>query len=93
MLRDMKDEIINRVVEKFQQRSEVGIKKYGTTLKDNNTDDFLVHLQLELMDAVNYIEKLLYDVELLKASKSLISSNSRGEKLSRITSIYEKPTK
>lgn len=55
----MEDPIVQRVVEKFQSRSEVGISKYGTTLEGNNTDDFLKHLQEELMDAVNYIEKLI----------------------------------
>jgi len=54
----MQDEIVKQVVDKFQQRSEVGIKKYGTTLEQNNTDDFLNHLQEELMDAILYIEKL-----------------------------------
>ena len=54
----MMDKIVKQVIDKFKSRSEVGIKKYGTTLEDNNTDDFLNHLQEELMDAVLYIEKL-----------------------------------
>jgi hypothetical protein len=54
----MTDKIVQEVVDKFQKRSEVGIKKYGTTLEENNTDDFLNHLQEELMDAVLYIQKL-----------------------------------
>jgi len=53
-----KDKIVQQVISKFEQRSEVGIKKYGTTLEENNTDDFLNHLQEELMDAILYIEKL-----------------------------------
>jgi hypothetical protein len=53
-----RDRIVEGVIEKFRSRSEVGIKKYGTTLADNNTDDFLNHLQEELMDAILYIEKL-----------------------------------
>lgn len=52
------DPIVEAVVKKFRDRSNVGFKKYGTTLEANNTDDFLNHLQEELMDAVNYIEKL-----------------------------------
>ena len=52
------DPIVKQVTDKFKSRSEVGIKKYGTTLEDNNTDDFLNHLQEELMDAVLYIQKL-----------------------------------
>jgi hypothetical protein len=54
----MKDPIVEQVVSSFLLRSELGIKKYGTTLQDNNIDDFLQHLQEELMDAVLYIQKL-----------------------------------
>jgi hypothetical protein len=54
----MKDTIVLKVIEQFKDRSELGIKKYNTTLQDNNTDDFLQHLKEELMDAVLYIEKL-----------------------------------
>jgi hypothetical protein len=52
------DPIVESVVKQFQERSEVGIKKYGTTLAENNTDDFLQHLKEELMDAVLYLQKL-----------------------------------
>ncbi len=57
----MKDSIVESLVKKYQERSEVGIKKYGTTLDRNdlNTLDWLKHLQEELMDASLYIEKLL----------------------------------
>ena len=53
-----KDPIVESIISQFNQRSEVGIKKYGTTLEENNNDDFLQHLKEELMDAVLYIEKL-----------------------------------
>jgi hypothetical protein len=52
------DPIVEAVREKLKQRSSIGIKKYGTTLAENNTDNFLNHLQEELMDAILYIEKL-----------------------------------
>ena len=56
----MKDAIVQKVIEKFQQRSELGFKKYGTTLERDDLifEQWLTHLQEELMDAVNYIEKL-----------------------------------
>jgi len=53
-----KDPIVEQVKEMFDKRSEVGIKKYGTTLFENNADDFFNHLQEELMDAILYIQKL-----------------------------------
>jgi|TARA_B100000900_G_scaffold304937_1_gene263559 hypothetical protein len=55
-----RDVIIDRVVQKFKNRSDVGFKKYGVTLKDDDQplDVWLTHIQEELMDAVNYIEKV-----------------------------------
>jgi hypothetical protein len=59
-----KDEIIERVIKKFRNRSEVGFKKYGVTLKDDYQpfDTWLTHVQEELMDAVNYIEKIKHEL-------------------------------
>ncbi len=57
---DKRDPIVQKVVQKFQERSAIGIEKYGTTLHDNPDGfyTFLNHLQEELMDATLYIEKL-----------------------------------
>ena len=59
---NIKDEIVRKVVNNFIERSNVGIKKYGTTLEENNKDNFLQHLKEELMDAVLYIEKLQNEI-------------------------------
>ena len=55
----IRDKIIESVVKKFINRSDVGYKKYGVTLQedDQTLDTWLKHIQEELMDAVNYIEK------------------------------------
>jgi len=55
----MRDKIIERVIKKIKDRSDVGFKKYGVTLKDDDAslEVWLTHIQEELMDAVNYIEK------------------------------------
>lgn len=55
-----KDPIVNNVVKSFISRSNFGFKKYGTTLEDNNlpSKNWIIHIQEELMDAVNYLEKL-----------------------------------
>ena len=60
MITNGNDSIINKVIEKKKKRSEVGFSKYGTNLdrKDLSLYDWLQHLQEELMDAVNYIEKI-----------------------------------
>ena len=57
-LEPTKDEIVENLKKEFDKRSEIGQEKYGTTLKDNDTDDFLQHLKEELMDALLYIQKL-----------------------------------
>ena len=56
---NIRDKVIERVVNKIKSRSDVGYKKYGVTLKDDEQtlDTWLNHIQEELMDAVNYIEK------------------------------------
>jgi hypothetical protein len=55
----MKDKIVQQVVDKYANRSAVGYMKYGTTLDDNSKDNYLKHLQEELMDATLYIQKLM----------------------------------
>jgi hypothetical protein len=54
------DTIVESVIQKFKQRSGVGIEKYGTTLdrEDLSTIDWIIHAQEELMDGILYLEKL-----------------------------------
>ena len=54
------DTIVRAVVEKFLQRSAVGIAKYGVTLDrtDLGALDWIQHAQEELMDGILYLEKL-----------------------------------
>lgn len=61
----MTDSIVESVLNKFKERSEQGIKKYGVTLdrKDLSPLEWLTHLQEELMDATLYIEKLKKELE------------------------------
>lgn len=57
----MKDPIVESVLQKYRQRSDEGIIKYGMTMEQNNKlsiDEWLTHLQEELMDATLYIEKI-----------------------------------
>jgi hypothetical protein len=57
------DSVVESIIEKFRERSEVGIKKYGTTLDRNdlNIDEWLNHLQEEMMDAILYVQKLRHE--------------------------------
>ena len=54
-----RDPVVERVVDKFKQRSDEGYKKYGVTLDEDPSKmiDWLNHLQEELMDAVLYLQK------------------------------------
>jgi hypothetical protein len=54
------DSIVDSVIDEFISRAQVGKEKYGTTLDrgDLGLYEWLQHLQEELMDAVNYIEKI-----------------------------------
>lgn len=56
-----KDTIVESVLDKYKSRSEVGIKKYNTTLDRNDLSflDWLTHLQEEMMDSTLYIEKII----------------------------------
>ena len=63
------DTIVNSVIKKFIERSNLGIIKYGTTLDRNDLQsiDWLNHLQEELMDGILYAERL--KKELVKIKK------------------------
>ena len=54
------DSVVVAVIKKFQERSEVGVKKYGVTLDrtDLGVLDWITHAQEELMDGILYLEKL-----------------------------------
>jgi len=57
---EFRDPVVERVVDKFITRSDVGFKKYGITLDNDPSDVFawINHLQEELMDAILYLQKL-----------------------------------
>tara|TARA_R110002020_G_scaffold224444_1_gene433970 strand:+ start:1016 stop:1279 length:264 start_codon:yes stop_codon:yes gene_type:complete len=57
---EFRDPVVERVVNKFVTRSDIGYAKYGVTLEDDKSNIFqwLNHLQEELMDAVLYLQKL-----------------------------------
>ena len=54
------DTIVAAIIAKFKLRSEIGKKKYGTTLDrtDLSVLDWIQHAQEEHMDAILYLEKL-----------------------------------
>ena len=55
-----KDKIVEKVIKKFTERSELGQKKYGFTLErtDLTTLQWINHAQEEAMDFILYLERL-----------------------------------
>lgn len=84
---EKRDEVVERVRQKLLDRSQVGIKKYGTTLAENNKDNYLNHLQMELMDAINYLEKkLMQEEDLIQLIKLFPNDQELG---AAIREIYD----
>jgi len=61
----VKDTIVEGVVNRFKERSEVGIAKYGTTMdrKDLSTLEWMIHFREELMDGLLYLERVIKDTQ------------------------------
>jgi hypothetical protein len=64
-----RDPVVERVVDKFVSRSDVGYAKYGTTLDEERTtklkglSKYLQDIQEELMDAVLYIQTAREEID------------------------------
>ena len=64
-----REPVVERVVDKFVERSDVGFAKYGTTLEDERRlkmkglQKYLNDIQEELMDAVLYIQTAREEIE------------------------------
>ncbi len=58
------DSVVESVIKKFKDRSNVGIKKYSTTLDrtDLKPIDWITHAQEEAMDFCLYLERLRKEV-------------------------------
>ena len=87
-----KDAVTRAVIQDLTHRANVGLQKYGTTLADNNSDDFLQHMYEELLDAAQYIKKEMltrdtiqelvasypiYDAELGRVVRSIFSGKKQ----------------
>lgn len=59
------DPNVKSVMNKYESRARVGFEKYNTdtTRSDLSLQDWLTHLQEELMDATIYVERLKQDLK------------------------------
>jgi hypothetical protein len=53
----MIDTITSSVIADLRSRSERGIKKYNTTLDQNNKDNYMQHAYEEALDLAQYLKK------------------------------------
>jgi hypothetical protein len=79
-----RDPVVERVVDKFVGRSNVGFEKYGTTLQDERTMKmkglvkYLTDVQEELMDAILYIQAARDELQDL-SEEALIDKFAKDE--------------
>ena len=87
---NFRDPVVERVVNKFVERSDVGFEKYGTTLQDERTMKmkglvkYLKDVQEELMDAILYIQASRDELQDL-SEESLINKFNEDEYEERIS--------
>ena len=85
-----RDPVVERVVDKFVGRSNVGFEKYGTTLQDERTMKmkglvkYLTDVQEELMDAILYIQAARDELQDL-SEESLVQKFNDDEYEERIS--------
>ena len=64
-----RDPVVERVVEKFVQRSDIGFLKYGRSIHNERTGGhkdllgYLNDIQEELMDAILYIQAAREEID------------------------------
>lgn len=61
----MQDPIVSMVIAQFRSRSKKGIKKYNTTLAENDLSliEWLEHAKEEAMDQVLYLERAIDEIK------------------------------
>ena len=59
------DQYVQSVKDKYEERSQVGIKKYNTTLErdDLSLTEWLTHAQEEAMDFTLYLERIMAKIK------------------------------
>lgn len=77
---NVKDRVLLNVIDKMVDRSNNGIDKYGTTLKDDKSGlvFFLKQIQTELMDATLYLQRLKEEISTLREEKALLEELKAG---------------
>lgn len=77
----MIDTITESVINDLRSRSERGIKKYNTTLDQNNKDDYMQHAYEEALDLAQYLKK---EMSIIPMIQKLIDENPNDLQLGAI---------
>jgi hypothetical protein len=81
-----KDNITYSVIDDLKSRSDRGIKKYNTTLCENNHQNMLQHAYEEALDLAQYLKK---EITTLNTIQDLIKQNNSDSELgAQIRKIY-----
>ena len=82
-----RDPVVERVVDKFVSRSDVGFEKYGTTLEDErrikmkDLHKYLNDIQEELIDAILYIQSARDELQDLSEEAMIDKFNKDEEEI------------
>lgn len=92
---EFRDPVVQSVVNKFVDRSDVGFAKYGKTMRDDRSDVFvwLNHLQEELMDATLYLQRLKEEISDLREEKALLQELNDIDVIDEFVFIPKKKVK
>ena len=82
----VKDEITKAVIIDLVSRAERGVKKYNTTLDENNHQNMLQHAYEEALDMAQYLKK---EITTLNTIQDLIKQHPNDTELGmKIRKIY-----
>lgn len=81
------DKIVEKVKSLLDSRSQVGIKKYNTTLDENIEDNYLQHALEEALDLSNYL--VAFKEQMSELCKQYPNDQMLGEVIRK---IYENKT-
>lgn len=86
------DNIVEAVRQDLLQRSQVGIKKYNTTLDrtDLNLKDWLQHAYEECLDQANYLKRVIIELENNTTPKVNVDSTA-GEIVVKFDKVFYDP--
>jgi len=76
----IKDKITKAVIEDLISRAERGVKKYNTTLGENNHQNMLQHAYEEALDLAQYLKK---EITTLNAIQDLIKQYPNDAELGK----------